>query len=223
MAARKTDGASKNRQGSLLLATWAKDRFAFGGAKLKGSHAKKKRPFSRKLPVHVVMRSSQAKGSRSLMNFGRQVEAVLFEEAAKHSIKLHAAANAGNHIHLLVQAHSRDHLSDFLRAISGRIAMIVTGARKGSSLVAQRNKTSATTLNSTGAKTRSRFWDQRPFTRLVSMGKDFMGVLRYIALNSTEVAGFTREHARRMFAEIRERIRLGQIPITPSLQAAGFC
>ena len=221
MAAQKTRRTQKIKQAP-LLATWAKDRFAFGGAKLKNSHAKKKRPFNRKLPLHVVMRSSQAKGSKSLLNFGREVEAVLFEEAAKHSIKLHAAANAGNHLHLLVQAHSRYHFSDFLRAISGRIAMIVTGARKGASLVDQIKKTSVTVQHPSETNASARFWDQRPFTRLVSMGKDFMGVLRYIALNSTEVAGFTRERARRMFAEIRERIRLRQIPVTPSLRAAGF-
>jgi len=187
-----------------LLSSWQKDRFAFGGSNLKNSHAKAKRPFSKKLPVHVVMRSAKAKGSLSLSLHNRKIEAVLFDEAARRHLKLHSAANAGNHLHLLVQAPSREHLSAFLRAISGRIAMIVTGARKGASLT-------------------SRFWDQRPFTRLVSLGRDFTTVLQYIAMNSTESAGLGRPSVKAMFAEIRERIRWGQIFRTSNLKATGFC
>jgi REP element-mobilizing transposase RayT len=187
-----------------LLSTWQKDRYAFGGSNLKNSHAKTKRPFSRKLPLHVVMRSSQAKGSHSLSLHNRKIEAALFEEATRQHLKLHSAANAGNHLHLLVQAPSREQLSAFLKAVSGRIAMIVTGARKGASLS-------------------SKFWDQRPFTRLVNAGRDFMAVRQYLAMNSTESAGLARPTVRAMFAEIRERIRSGQIPRSLNLKATGFC
>jgi hypothetical protein len=35
-----------------------------------------------------------------------------------------------------------------------------------------------------------RFWSQRPFTRIVSWGKDFNSVLTYVKLNSLEALGF---------------------------------
>jgi hypothetical protein len=35
-----------------------------------------------------------------------------------------------------------------------------------------------------------RFWSQRPFTRIVSWGKDFNSVLAYVKLNSLEALGF---------------------------------
>jgi hypothetical protein len=35
-----------------------------------------------------------------------------------------------------------------------------------------------------------RFWSQRPFTRIVSWGKDFNSVLSYVKLNSLEALGF---------------------------------
>lgn len=193
-----------------LLSTWKKDRFAFGGSLLKKSHAKGKRPFSKKLAVHLVLRSSQATGSRSLLRQERRVSGVLLHEASVRGIKLHGAANAGNHLHLLVQAPSREQLSAFLRAISGRIAMLSSGARKGRPL----------SINSSLSTTR--FWDQRPFSRLVSTGRDFANVLSYICLNSTEVAGFSRSGARAMFREIRERMLRDEIARSPRLIAAGF-
>ena len=198
-----------------LISTWQKDRFAFGGSLLKRSHAKGKRPFSKKLAVHLVLRSSRASGSKSLLRHARRVEALVLEEATRRSVKLHGAANAGNHLHLLVQAPSRDHLSDFLRAISGRVAMLVTGARKGRG--ARKDQGSRTSDSANGG-----FWDQRPFSRLVALGRDFLSVLAYITLNSTEVAGFSRSSARAMFREIRERLARGEILRSPSLRAAGF-
>jgi hypothetical protein len=189
-----------------LFFTWQRDRFAFGGSRLKASHAKGKRPFSRKLALHLVLRSSRATGERSFLHRSRALSALLFEEAARTGLKMHGAANAGNHLHLLVQAPSREHLASFLRAISGRIAMLVTRACKGRPLAAG-----------------TRFWDQRPFSRLVSLGRDFRNVLTYICLNSTETAtGLDRRSARDMFNEIRERLRRGEIPTSPGLRAAGF-
>jgi len=213
-----TSGSAKRAQTS-LFASWQKDRFAFGGSKLGRAHARGKRPFSRKLAVHVVLRSSQAMGARSLLRQGRLVDVALFEEASKQRVTVHGAANAGNHMHLLVQAPSRNHLSAFLRAVSGRIAMIATGARKGAPL-----KNQSPALRQVGARLagRTRFWDQRPFTRLVSLGNDFTSVLAYISLNSTEMAGFTRLQIRQMFAEIRERLRRGELTRSPELRAAGF-
>ncbi|MEO5667287.1 MAG: transposase [Bdellovibrionota bacterium] len=205
--------ARKSATQLALVSTWKKDRYAFGGSLLRNSHAKTKRPFSKKLAVHLVLRSSHATGPRSLLRQGRRVDEILIEEARKQNLKLHGAANAGNHLHLLVQAPSRDHLNAFLRAVSSRISMLVTGARKG---------TPQTQALSKHAAASARFWDQRPFSRLVSVGRDFMNTLAYISLNSTESAGFSRSSARAMFREIRERFARGEITRSPGLAAAGF-
>ncbi|MEO5667153.1 MAG: transposase [Bdellovibrionota bacterium] len=169
------------------------------------------RPFSKKLAIHIVLRSSQAKDAKSFLRQGRRVDAILMDEASKRSVKLHGAANAGNHLHLLVQAPSREYLNAFMRAVSGRIAMLVTGTRKGKPLHAR----GAEKLN-------VKFWDQRPFSRLVSRGRDFLNTLSYISLNLTESAGVTRNNARAIFREIRERLERGEIARSPSLMAAGF-
>lgn len=193
-----------------LISTWRKDRFAFGGAKLARSHAKTKRPFVAKLPIHIVMRSTQARGAKSLLNYGAKIEEILSAESAKHGVRVHGAANAGNHLHLLLEAPSKAHLSALLRALSGRIAMLVSGARKGHP------------IGTVGGQA-GRFWDQRPFSRIVSRGRDFFGVLRYIVMNSTEVgADLSRIQTQSMFREIRAALRSGLLRRTPGLVAAGF-
>jgi REP element-mobilizing transposase RayT len=180
----------------LLSKTWAKDRFAFGGAKLGASHAKTKRHFRPKLPLHVVMRSTQAQGSQSFFRHNQALALLVDEQSSRHCITVFAAANAGNHLHLLIQAPSKAHLSNFLRGLTGRIAQLVK-AKKG-------------------------FWDARPFSRIVSWGRDFKGVARYIGINVAESVGMTRQSVRKMFDDIRTSLREGSLLKTPGLVAAGF-
>jgi REP element-mobilizing transposase RayT len=180
----------------LLSKTWAKNRFAFGGARLGTSHAKTKRHFRPKLALHVVIRSSQAQGSKSFFCHNIALAKLIESQASRHLVKVFAAANAGNHLHLLIQAPSREHLSNFLRALTGRIAQLVN-ATKG-------------------------FWDARPFSRIVSWGRDFKNVARYICLNATEAVGMSRESVRKMYDGISQALRQGLLPKSPGLVAAGF-
>jgi REP element-mobilizing transposase RayT len=202
------------KQTSLKLQSWSKDRFAFGASLLKGSHPKKKRPFSSKLPLHLVMKSSRAHGNASFLLHNKALSIILEKQSARHFVKIYSLANAGNHLHLIVQAPSRNHLSAFLKAIAGRIAQLLTpqaNMRRPESRQANMRRP-----ESTG------FWDARPFSRLLSWGKDFKGVARYMALNSTEMIGMARMNVRRMFDEIQKLLHAGRIPKTKGLIAAGF-
>ncbi len=200
-------------QTKLIVSTWQRDRFAFGGSLLKGSHPKKKRVFSARVPMHVVLKSSQAVGSHSLLRYGSAVARILAEQARRHHVRLDGVANAGNHLHLLLQAPSRECLSNFLRAIAGRIAQLAGGdmrpaaAQEGPlQLGLERN-----------------FWDARPFSRLVSWGQDLRHVSRYLGLNATETAlGKSRAGTRAMFGRIQELLERGILARTPGLVAAGF-
>jgi len=66
------------------------------------------------------------------------------------------------------------------------------------------------------------FWDARPFSRLLSWGKDFKGVARYIALSSTQMLGISRPNVRAMFDQIQFLLKAGKIPKSRELVAAGF-
>lgn len=190
----------RSKQLSLVPRTWSKHHFAFGALLLKGSHPKKKRPFRAKLPMHLVMKSSKAKGRMSLLRFNSAIESIVEGLAARHHIKLLGAANGGNHLHLLIQASSRDALNAFVRGVAGRVAQLVNQPASAGS-----------------------FWDARPFSRLVSPGRDLKNVSRYLGINSMEsLLGMSREAARLMTRSIQRAIDSGWLKRTPELQAAGF-
>jgi REP element-mobilizing transposase RayT len=183
---------------NLIAGTWSKKQFAFGASLLKGSHPKKKRTFRPNLAMHVVIKASSAQGGQSFFAHNKAIGRIIESQATKQFVKLFGVANAGNHLHLLIQAPSQDHLSYFLRAITGRIAQLIK------------------------RQAHERFWDARPFSRLVSWGQDFKNVARYLGLNVTAALGFSRDEARQMFERIHLALKNGQLAKTPSLIAAGF-
>jgi len=48
------------------------------------------------------------------------------------------------------------------------------------------------------------FWDDRPFTRIVSWGRDFDRLATYLQVNRQESVGFDRVTAREMLAKIKK-------------------
>lgn len=144
----------------------------FGGSLLKGN-AKEKRPISTKRAMHLVLRSSLAKGERSFLQSGRKKQIrTLIESAAKtHGIRLYRQANSGNHLHLLILPSSRKAFQAFIRSITGLIARITLGVERG--------------------KAKSlRFWDQRPWSRIVEWGTHYQQVQKYLLQNTLEAIGF---------------------------------
>ena len=204
------------KQEKLFKKMNAHEQSRFGGSLLKGSHAKTKRPFRPHLALHVVLKmnpkicdESDPKifTRKSLFVFMNEVDSVLQEQSRRHKIRVYGAANSGNHLHLVIQAPSKVHLNSFLRAFSGRVAQIVQGEK----------------IEKSRKSFKEMFWEARPYSRLVSWGKDFKGLLRYIGINVTEtVLGVSRESTREMFAQIREGIRSGLFIKSPRLIAAGF-
>ncbi len=178
-------------------------RAGFGGEKTRRSNPTGARPFSPRLPAHIILKSSLARGERSLFLRGRAIDRILNEEVARQGGKLHDGANSGNHLHLLVQFRRPESLRAFLRAISGRIARLVLGSKKGTRVLGHNQK----------------FWDARPWSRLVSWGRDFANVRRYALVNAHERMGMSRAHSRAMIAEL-ERIGGACFGVGPPLRPA---
>ncbi len=127
------------------------------------------RPFTSKAPLHLVMRSSRARGTWSMLHRRNKarITSMIYVYAERFHVKVYRAANVGNHIHLLVKAEERKNLADFLRVLAGRIAVTVSGAQKG-------------------VKRIGRFWDYLYWSRLVSWGRDFYQVRKYVLANELE-------------------------------------
>jgi hypothetical protein len=114
---------------------------------------------------------------------------MLLKQGRRHGVKVYRVANAGNHLHLLVRFTKRRGLQNFLRGSCGLIARKVLGAERGRASGKTTTSDAPQTINRS-LKQGQRFWSQRPFTRIVSWGKDFNSVLAYVKLNSLEALGF---------------------------------
>lgn len=110
------------------------------------------------------------------------IERFVQKTAKRWGVRLYRYANVGNHLHLLVQVPTREAWKRFSKELSGGIAQIITGAQKGSAL--SRNKDA-----SIAESAKRGFWDHLIYTRIVSFGRDFKGVCRYIIKNLFEAAG----------------------------------
>ncbi|MBL7714155.1 MAG: transposase [Bdellovibrionales bacterium] len=144
----------------------------FGGSLLKGN-PRDARPISLKRPMHLVLRSSMAKGSLSFLvaKRSRIIRDLVHRSAKSQGVKIYRFANSGNHLHLIVLPQSRTAFLRFIRSVSGLIARVTLGAQRG---------------NAKGLQ----FWDARPFTRILEWGKDYRRACAYLKQNILEALGF---------------------------------
>lgn len=154
-------------------------RFTFGGSTLKGN-AREKRPFHKNMFTHLVMRSRLAVGEKSMLRSQnrRLLEGIVRNAGKLFSVKIERYVNVGNHLHILIKAPTKLSQSNFLRTISGRIVRHIMKVEKGK------------------PGRFEKFWDSKPFTRLVSWGRAYRAVTHYLSLNSLEAIGFTKDTAR---------------------------
>jgi hypothetical protein len=129
------------------------------------------RPFDSKKPVHLVMRSTRAKGPFSFLSplKKNKVDQIVHEYARRFGVKIYDYSNNGNHLHLNIKAPNRRLFQNYLRTVSGLIARHVLGAKKGSP--------------------RGKFWDAPAFSRVAEWGKSFGDLRKYIYINVLEGAG----------------------------------
>jgi REP element-mobilizing transposase RayT len=141
------------------------------GGELSIGRRKTARPVALSQPMHLVLRSSRAHGAWSLrarQHRGR-IDRELSRWARRFGIRVYRAANAGNHLHLLVRTRHRLSFQNFLRAFAGGVARLVTGARAG--------------------RRTGKFWDLLAYSRVVKWGRDFLGVHAYVLQNEWQVCG----------------------------------
>lgn len=122
----------------------------FGGTLLKSSHAKTARPLSLKKAMHVVLSSESAQGEWAFEKSKnkRIIETVLKSQARKYGISLREIVCSGESLHVLIRLRKRRSFAPFIRAVSGMLALMITGAGKT-------------------RKLKKKFWDQRPWTRVL--------------------------------------------------------
>jgi REP element-mobilizing transposase RayT len=103
----------------------------------------------------------KSRKTTQLYSHRRQLRQLLFRFAKKFGVKVYKESVQKDHWHICVRITNRTLYRSFIRALTGTIAR-----KFGKGL-----------------------WIQRPFSRIVSWGRDFLNVLDYILLNDCEIAG----------------------------------
>ena len=122
--------------------------------------------------MHFILKSKRAVGRNS---FGhsrnlRAVNTLVEDRCKKYGVKLISYSNNFNHLHMLIKFPSRPIYLRFVRAITAALAMLITRTKKN-------------------ARSLVKFFDERPFTRIVRGLKAYKIAWDYIRLNQLEAAG----------------------------------
>ena len=161
---------------------FARDWTEYGGELRKTRDGRRTaRPLSYQESMHVVLRSSKAKGDWSLKKAKHRKNILRLMEkfSVMYDVHVLSMANVGNHLHIHLKLSSRPAYKAFIRAISGAIVMAVTG-------VSRWKKRTADKL---------RFWDHRPYSRIVLSLRQFLTLKDYIAENQLEGQNISRSIA----------------------------
>lgn len=145
----------------------------FGASLSKNSNPKTRRPISTKHTMHIVLKSKHTKGSKNFLYKSNReaIDRIIQSQAKKWDIRLYRYENVGNHLHILLRTSHRVWLKAFLRSITGLIARHILGAQRG-------------------AAKRIQFWDARPFSRIVTWGRDYKAMGKYLNKNQLQAIGF---------------------------------
>ncbi len=124
--------------------------------------------------MHIVLKSQYRpqiisfRDARYLQN----IQKTLIEKAKLFQVSLEQFSINTTHIHLLIRAKSRVQYIAFLKTITALIPRIIGEAKKGSPSLYKN------------------LWEARPFSRIVSWGREKIRVALYIEQNFLEAIGF---------------------------------
>ena len=145
---------------------------------------RKQRPLSLKKPLHLILRSDFAYGSRSLLRHRPLIEKVIAKAKKRFTIRVYEMAIVSNHIHILIKGRTRQDLQNFFRVVAGHIAQ---------ELLCQFPVLQSERAKQGGAlKTRgkeNKFWQTRIYSRIVSWGREYLHVKEYVVQNALEALG----------------------------------
>jgi hypothetical protein len=124
--------------------------------------------------MHLILKSDNARGPRSLLHErnARYIAEFVPALAAAYGVNVFEFGNGGTHLHMGVRARDRQGFQNFLRVLGSKLAIYVTGAKKG---------------HKTG-----KFWTQSAYTKLVESSAQLWELKCYIAKHSGEKRSFTQ-------------------------------
>jgi hypothetical protein len=163
--------------------------------------------------MHLVLRSSNAFGDWSFLKAknNRIVRAIIEKFSVIYGVRVISLANVGNHLHLQIHLGNRHTYRPFIRAITGAIAMKITGrtrwAKTATSRFIGESAQEKNDVKLARPLSKEKFWDYRPFTRFVQSLRANLNLKDYIRINELEGQGYFRSEARFLIEIDRSRRR----------------
>jgi REP element-mobilizing transposase RayT len=155
---------------------------AYGGELRKKAKNRHFRPLVFKSgTVHLCLRSTKAVGRHSFLNpsLSKKVDIFVRSYSAHKGVEILNFANVGNHIHLHVKLINNTLYRAWIRGLSSGLAMLSMGLEGFKKLREQGKK----------------FWDHRPYSRVIQSFKHFLATKAYIEINVLEGMGMARKLA----------------------------
>ena len=149
---------------------------------------RKRRPLSLKNPLHLVLRSDFAYGSRSLLGHRPLIEKVIAKAKKRFAIRVYEMAIVSNHIHIVIKGRTRQGLQNFFRVVAGHIAQelhrqfpIFQGELPSEKAIPGGAPKALEKVN--------KFWQTRIYSRIVGWGREYLRVKKYVVQNALEALG----------------------------------
>ena len=155
----------------------------FGGSLLIGKR-KDKRPLSTKHPIHLILKSCH---KRVFNPSNMSLEKLIRDQAKKFNIKIYDMAVNWSHIHLVIQLKDKNDYTRFIRSLTSIMASKI---RKVFPCLKE-------------------IFTLRPYTRIISWGRQFKNALQYQVINKMESFGLIkRDKTQNHFTKLNARKRL---------------
>jgi hypothetical protein len=130
--------------------------------------------------MNLTLRSTQARGPWSFLHpkNARAVNVLTRKFSARFAVRVLRLSNVGNHLHYHVLFPEKKAYIKFIRALTAALAVAITGCTRWTQ------------------KLKKKFWDLRPFTRILHTTREIDAYDSYLDLNDLEAEGFPRKAAR---------------------------
>jgi REP element-mobilizing transposase RayT len=136
----------------------------FGGSLLIEKR-KTARPLSTKNPIHLVLKSS---GNNHFLPGNFPIENLIRKQAEKYNVKIQRLSLAWSHVHMIIHFKDREFYKAFIRTVTAKLMRYFSQKLK---------------------KNLKGLFDLRPYTRILSWGRDLQNVFDYHDKNDMEARG----------------------------------
>jgi putative transposase len=162
------------RQLSFLLPKYSKEH----GGSLAIRKRRSRRALSIKCSHHVTLKSHHAVGGRCLLRHRKIIISTMKKASWLFKVRVYEYAVASNHLHLLVKGPDRESIQNFFRVFAGHTAQRILklhpllGGAPQPLIGCKKNQ--------------RKFWGYLIYSRVVTWGREYSAVRRYIERNTLE-------------------------------------